>query len=482
MKNLRAVSQMQYRSLRERLRPSANDKEQATGWNDQTMLIGLMVPMIMMALNMTMFGVALPTLRDTFGIQAEVAAWLVTAYTLSYITFMPLYGRLGDGLGKRRLLLTGITIFVTGTAINLLATDLGLLIFGRTIQGIGAGAVNPLCIAIISERFPRGERGKALGTWNSVGPLAALGGPFLAGFLVDHLGWRTIFWPTLLVGLVALFAVRGRVPPMRRGFVQPGFLRTFDWGGVVLLGATTMMLVFYISSRPITGVEALRDWRFLVAALLFFGGFFVWERRQANPFVTLAIFADKNFSWASIGSMVRMFAMSGIGFLVPLYLADVKELSAASIGIIMMLHGGALLAPMGVGGLLADRWNSRWLVVIGSSVQMGMMVYLGLLPGTASLGLFVAGLIGHGLGAGISLAPLHRFAMSQIPPEQTGLASGLYNMIRFSGVLFGVALGGVLLQQGLDRALLPVGAYQVVFRFIAGIVLVGVVIGWRLRE
>jgi EmrB/QacA subfamily drug resistance transporter len=482
VKNLPVKSQTQCTSFRGQSQSLAIVEHRATRRSSQAILIGLMMPLMMMIINMSMFGVALPTIRDTFGIRADEASWLVTAYTLPNVIFLPLYGRLGDGLGKRRLFLMGILVFLAGTALNLLAINIPLLILGRAIQGMGAAGINPLCIAIISEHFPQGKRGKALGTWNSVGPLAAIFGPFLGGFLVDHTGWPTIFGPVLLVGLVTLVAIQKQIPATPRRFVQPGFLRAFDWGGVVLLGLATTTLIFYTSSRPVTGVEPLRDWRLLAVTLLLFGGFIILEKRRSNPFVALAVFNAENFSRASLGSGIRMFTLSSIAFLTPLYLTDVHTLSAATIGVVMAIHAGALLVTMRLGGQLADYWGSRWPVMIGSLVQVGIMIYFAWLPGTVSWGMVVAGLIGHGLGAGLSLAALHRSSMNKIAPEQAGAAAGLYSMIRFGGSVLGVALVGVVLQHGLDRPLSTLGAYQIVFGFIAGVALSGVVIGWGLRE
>ncbi len=446
------------------------------------MVIGLMVPIGMMILNMVMFNVALPTIRDDFLIPADMAAWLVTAYILPFVMMMPLYGRLGDGLGKRRLLLIGISIFGVGTVIALLATDLRLLLLGRVIQGMGAGAINPLSMAIISERFPATERGQALGTWNSIGPVAGIVAPLLGGFLTDTLGWRTIFGPVVLLVVAAILAVAVLVPPGERSFIQPGFLRTLDWGGVALLGVTITMLLFYVSSRPITGVEALQDWRLLLMMLLFFTGFVYWEKRRPNPFISLEIFGSREFNRASLGAGIRMFTMTSIGFLTPLYLADVHALSAAAIGVMIMIHAGALFVTMRWGGQLADRWGSRRPVVAGASIQTGGMVYFALLPGSAWLGWVAAGLIVHGLAAGLSLAALHRSAMGRIAPERIGVAAGLYSMFRFGGTALGTALGGVILQYGLDQSLLTVQAYQLVFWFIAGVALLGVINGWGLQE
>jgi EmrB/QacA subfamily drug resistance transporter len=450
-------------------------------WRGQTMLVGLMMPLMMMVINGAMFGVALPTIRADFNLEADTAAWLLTAYTLPFMMVMPLYGRLSDGLGKRRLFLAGIIIFLVGTAIALLAVNMSLVVLGRAIQGIGAAGVNPLSMAIISECFPPRERGQALGTWNSTGPLGGLLGPILGGFFIDLWGWRAVFWPTLLVGLITLWASWKYVPSLPRRFIQPGFLRTFDWVGAILLSLTVTMLVFYVSSRPITGIESLRDGRLLAATILFLGAFIVWEKRCVSPFVALSIFANLDFSRASFGSSLRMFIMSGIGFLLPLYLTDIYALSATTVGLVMMLHGGALLMTMRLGGQLADRWGSRPPVMIGSVAQLTMVIYFALLP-SSSLGLVMVGLMAHGLGAGMSLAALHRFALNKIPPEQTGLAAGLYGMIRSAGVVMGGVAGGVILQYGLEQLALPLNAYRLGFGFMAGVALLGVVVAWGLRE
>ncbi len=326
------------------------------------------------------------------------------------------------------------------------------------------------------------KQGKALGTWNSIGPFAGMIGPFIAGFLIDYVGWRAVFGPVLLVGLISIFVVQRQIPSTQPHVVRSDFFRTFDWGGVILLSVMLLLLVFYASSRPITGVAALQDWRLLAGAMLSCGGFILWEKRRVNPFVTLEIFVNENFTLASLCAGSRMFTMAGIGFLIPLYLTDVHTLRATSIGIITTLNAGALLTTMRIGGQLADHWSSRWPVVIGSSVQAGSAAYFAWLPETAPLSLIATGMAGHGLGAGLSSAALHRVSMNKIPPEKTGIAAGLYSMIRFSGSVLGVALGGVMLQAGLNKFLLAIEAYQRAFRFIAGVALSGVVIALKLKD
>lgn len=394
--------------------------------------------------------------------------------------FMPLYGRLGDAFGKRRLFLIGIVIFLIGTVAAAFAPSLGWLMAGRAVQGIGTAGFVPLSMAIITQLFPAGERGTVMGTWNSALPLTGIVGPFLGGLLIDYIGWRAIFWPVLAVGLIAFVIVRRNIPPLA-GFAKPGFLQRFDWGGVVLLSASITSLLFYASSRPITGVAALRDWRLLLITILLFGTFVIWEKRQARPYVPLGIFRNVTFSLASLIAGIRMFTMAGIRFLIPLYLVDIYDLGAAAVGLVLTAHAIPLFLILRPGGQLADRWGSRRPVVFCLSIQTMAMVYLAFLPADAAAWMVIIGVLGQSLGAGLSLAPLHRASMMGIAIEQAGVAAGLYSMVRFAGTVFGTALSGVVLQYGLSSGGLPVEAYQQSFLFVAGVTLIGVVLGTRLK-
>jgi len=448
--------------------------------SNQKLLYVLMAPSMAMIFSGATFGVALPTLRTYFGVGADMAAWLVTAYTLPFMIFMPLYGRLGDSLGKRNLILAGMSIFLVGTLLTMTSTNLGPLILGRAIQGAGLAGIAPLSMAIIYERFPSDERGRALGTWNSIGPVVGIFGPVLAGLMVDYLGWRTIFVPTLLMGIFALVIVWLLVPSLRTA--NFGFLRTFDWLGVVLLVFAISFFVFYISSRPITGVEPLRDWRLLLVSIFSFIALIWREQRRTDPFLELELFGISSLRWASIGSGIRMFTMSGISFLMPLYLTDVHDLPASTTGIMLMLNAAALLTTMRKGGQLADRWGSRRPVMIGMTGQSLCMAYFALLPADAPLMLVGAGLVVHGLSAGLSLAALHRASLRDVPVDQNGAAAGIYSMIRFGGMLMGAALGGVLLQQTLTNTGSMVVAYQAVFWLISAVAFSGIGVGWKLGD
>lgn len=444
-------------------------------------LFSLMVPAMLMPLLSSMSRVALPIVRNDFGIAADMTAWVDAIFTLPFMFLMPVYGRLSDGVGRRRLILAGIVIFAVGTVMTVTANSLGWLMAGRAIQGVGTAGMMPLGMAMISTIFPPTERGKALGTWSSVGPTTAFVGPLLAGFLVDHYGWRAAFAPPLLIGVVALFVVYKNVPA-GLSKVQPGFLHSFDWLGVALLAGATTMLLFYLSSRPITGVEPLQDWRLGALTVLLFLLFLLWERRQLNPFVDLTLFQNRLFTLGSICSSLRMVVMAGQGFLIALYLVDIHGVSAANLGTITMVSAGSMALIVRFGGQVADRWGSRWPTIIGISGQGAVMVAFVLLPASASLWTIALILAFYGLAAGFVLAALHRAAIGNISHAQMGSATGLYSMIRFAGAMIGTALCGVILQHYFDQGLPIIDAYQRAFLFLATAALAGSLLGFTLGE
>ena len=443
-------------------------------------LSGLMIAISVNGIYIAMFSVAVPTIRDAFGLQADMAAWVAAVYQLPFMMFMPLYGRLGDAFGQRRLFLWGVIIFTIGTMMGALAPNLAWLMAGRAIQGIGAAGGVPLSLAIITQRFSAGERGKIMGTWNSVFPLTGIIGPYLGGLLIDYLSWRAIFWPIILLSAGSFIMIRQRIPGSNRE-PDPDFFRRFDWGGVILLCGFTTSLLFYLSSRPITGMAPLHDSRLLTITLVLLLAFIGWELRRAVPFIPLAIFRHATFTIASVCAGIRMFILNSMRFLVALYLVDIYGADAKIVGLVLTAHAIPLFIMLRIGGQLADRFGSRKPTIISLILQTLVMLYLAGLSEDVAIWIFAIGVLGQSLSAGLSLAPLHRASMIDIPASQTGIAAGLYSMIRFAGSVFGAALSGVLLQQGLDRGLLTITAYHSVFFFVGGISLLGALLAIKLK-
>ncbi len=434
-----------------------------------------MTPTLAVITMLAMFAVAIPSLRTEFSLTEDVASWLQVAYAMPFMMSMPLYGRLADGLGARRLLLLGLIMFIVGTILLMFLDTLPMIFLARAIQGFGAGGVNPLSMAIIMHNAPDEQRGNMLGTWNSIGPVAGMVGPLVGGILIDLYGWRSIFALALAVAVPAMILAWKGIPFDERNRETSGreLLRNFDWPGVMLFNGTVVLLVFYLSSRPVTGLDPLTDWRLAIGALVFGILFVQLQRKRRNPFIHLSIFRNRNFSFASISVSIRMALMSGVTFVTPLYGTDLFALSATAAGAIITMHSFALLVTMRLGGVLIDRYHSRVQIIAGLSIESVAMLALALLPVQAGLFPVLAAITLHGLGAGLCLAALHLFALNSVPLDQSATAAGLYSMVRFAGSMFGQAVGGVVLFAGISQFGVSGAGYTPVFVFYLLLSLIG---------
>ncbi len=439
------------------------------------LLAALMAPTLSSITMLAMFAVAIPSLRAEFSLTEDVASWLQVAYALPFMMFMPLYGRLANSLGARRLLLLGLGLFTVGTALILIVETLETIFLARAIQGMGAAGINPLSMAIIMHHAPSDRRGNMLGTWNSIGPISGMVGPLVGGFLIDLYGWRSIFAFALVIALAALLLAHHGIPfdKHETSKRKRDVLRTFDWPGVILFNAGITLFVFYLSSRPISGVAPLADWRFLVSAVVVGAAFVVLQRRRRDPFIRLSIFRNRNFSFASICVSVRMALMGGITFVAPLYVTDLFGFSATEAGAVITLHAFALLITMRLGGKLIDRYKSRVQIIAGLGIESVAMLVLALLPEAAGLSPVLAAIALHGLGAGLCLAALHLYALNGLPAEKSAVGAGLYSMVRFAGSMFGQAVGGVVLYAGIARLGATAAGYTPVFVFYLLLSLIG---------
>ena len=446
----------------------------------QRVLISLMFSSMLMPMVSGMSRVALPVIRDDFGIPADLTAWVLAAFMLPFVVLMPIYGRLSDGVDRRLLILAGIVIFGIGSTLTFMAPNISWLMAGRAIQGIGVGGMTPMGMAILSSIFHPGERGRVMGTWSAVGPAMSLVSSFTAGILVSFWGWRGAFVPGLLLSMVAFVAIYGGVRARMIGEASD-FLRKFDWGGAVLLSGTIVLLMFYLSSRSVTGVGSFQDWRLFAGMIAFLCGFWLWEKRRSDPFVSLNLFNNGLFCRATFCAAMRMFVQGGIGVIMPLYLVDVHHLGPSKLGLFLVISSAAMTLIVRFGGRLSDRVQSRWLVIIGMFVQLSVMTIFSHLPETISIWFIVILLTYYGLGAGLMLAAMHSAVMGTVAEDQMGVAAGLYSMLRFMGMAISTALVGVVLQFFFDAGLSTINAYQNVFMVFMIFPVLGILVAFGLK-
>ena len=226
----------------------------------------------------------------------------------------------------------------------------------------------------------------------------------------------------------------------------------------------------------------MRDWRLLSISLVFFGAFWLWEKRRFLPFVSTRILTNFRFLTSSFVASTRMAAMGGLTFLIPLYLVDIHHLEPRQLGAMLVLNSGAMALVTRFAGGLADRLGTRWPASIGLAIQIVVMWIFWTFTAGTSLWIVGGTLAFHGIGAGLLLASLHRYVMGTVDESHRGAVAGVYSMLRFVGAVIGTSLSGVILQQHLDAGLDLVPAYQQTFVMLAVFPVAGILVAQVLKE
>jgi MFS family permease len=386
-------------------------------------LLVLCTALFLDALDVSMIGVALPSIRADLGMTTSSLQWVVSAYVLGYGGFLLLGGRAADLLGRRRVFLIALGVFVVASALGGLASDGTLLIVTRFIKGLSAAFTAPAGLSIITTTFPEGPaRNKALSVYTATGATGFSLGLVFGGLLTE-VDWRLAFLLPAPVALTALIAGLRLVPHSGRTARAGG---GFDFAGAVTLTAGMLLLVYTLVQAPTVGWASLRTIASLagVAALL---AAFVWrERRAAAPLIRLGIFRHTTLVRANLGVMA-LAAWVGFQFLATLYMQQLRGWTALETGL-AIFPAGALVATLSPRmAPLIGRYGPTRLAVAGlSSITLAYILFLpvGL---DSSYAMLLPTFLLAGLGFGLAFGPLNVAATTGVAPEEQGLAGGLVN-------------------------------------------------------
>ncbi|WP_020578185.1 MDR family MFS transporter [Actinopolymorpha alba] len=412
-------------------------------------LPGLLVAMLLAMLDQMIVGTAMPRIVGELG-GLDHLSWVVTAYVLTSTVSTPLYGKLGDLYGRKRLFLAAIVIFLVGSALSGLSQSMVQLIGFRALQGLGAGGLIVGVMAIIGDLIPPRERGRYQGYMAAVMAAATIAGPLLGGFLTDHLSWRWVFYVNLPLGAVALALVAATLHLPRHRVSH-----RIDYLGAALLtvGATSLVLLttwggteYDWTSPQIIGLGLVG----IVAVV----AFILVERRAVEPVLPLRLFRDRNFAASTAMGFLVGFAMFGAVTFLPLYQQTVQGASATNSGLLLMpMMAASLVISLVVGSLITRTGKYRIFPILGgATMTVGMFALstLGVTTTKVTSALFMVVL---GVGMGLLMQVTMLVAQNSVGPRDMGVASSTSTFFRSIGGSFGVSLFGAIFSSRLQNAL-----------------------------
>ena len=388
----------------------------------------------MMALDALVITTAFATIRADFGASVETLQWAVNAFNLTFAVLLLTGAALGDRFGRRRMFAAGIALFLLASAACALAGSAGWLIAARAGQGAGAALVMPLAMAILSGAFPKEERARALGIFSGVTGFALIVGPAIGGFITESFGWRWIFWINLPIGIIGIALAVAR---LRESF---GPSAALDIPGLLLVAIAALALVWSLLRGNLVGWTSSEVMTALVVGLLFAIAFVAREWRAAAPMVPLRLFASRSFSAALSASFLFYAAMYGVLFLLPQFLQTTLGSGPYGAGLRLLPWTATLFVTAPIAGSVVNKFGERPLVVTGLLMQaigFGWIAVIAM-PGLAYSAL-VAPLILAGVGVSMAMPAAQNAILSSVAVTEMCKASGVFNMGRFLGGMFGIA-------------------------------------------
>ena len=418
-------------------------------WTPQLVRVmaGLMLSLFVAAMDSTVVGTALPTIAKELG-SFQLYPWIVSGYLITATTTVPIWGRLADIRGRRPVLLAGLLIFIVASALCAASPGMGWLIAFRTLQGIGAGCIQPLVFTVVADIFPFQQRARLLGFFASMWAVAAIIGPALGALFVSTIGWRWIFTINVPIGLVAAALVWGYAEHMPERAER----RRFEVRGTILptIGVTLLLIGFGTGSQTATP-----NWLLVAAAVVLLGVFVRMEWRQADPTVPLHLLRHRIIGPAIAIAAVAGTLMFGVTAYVPLWVQAVQGGSAYQAGVAVGAMSLGWPVMSSISGFLMVRVGYQRLVVAGALALVAGSLMLAL--GSPSLGWVWTGAATLTIGAGMGTftAPLLIVVQTNVDWGRRGAATALNQFSRTIGGAVGVSLMGVLLERYVSSALDP---------------------------
>lgn len=407
-------------------------------------LVSLSLSMLLSSLGTSIANVGLPTLVQTFSASFQSVQWVVLAYLLAITTLIVSVGRLGDLTGRRRLLLSGISLFTLASMLCAIAPTLGLLIAARVVQGLGAAIMMALTMAFVAEAVPKDKTGSAMGLLGTMSAIGTALGPSLGGVLIASFGWRSIFFINLPLGLISLVLAYRYLPADRQ--LSTSERPRFDHLGTLLLALT--LGAYALAMTMGRGHFGVLNGVLLLAAVIGTGIFVRVEANAKSPLIRLTMFQNPVLSAGfAMSALVTTVVMATL-VVGPFYLSGALGLDTAHIGLVMSA-GPIVSALTGVpAGRVVDRFGAHRMSVAGLIGMMLGAIILPLLPTRFGIPGYIAPLVVITAGYALFQAANNTAVMMNILPEQRGVISGMLNLSRNLGLITGASVMGAVFALG----------------------------------
>ncbi|MFF8711049.1 MFS transporter [Streptomyces sp. NPDC015184] len=410
--------------------------------------------LLIVSLDNTVLNVALPAMQKELHATVAGMQWTIDAYTLVLASLLMLAGSTADRIGRRKVFKAGLVLFTLGSLLCSLAPNLESLVAFRMVQAVGGSMLNPVAMSIITNTFtdPR-ERARAIGVWGGVVGISMAAGPLVGGLLVDSVGWRSIFWVNLPVGIVAFLLTWRYVPESR----APRPRRPDPVGQLLVIGLLGS-LTYAIIEAPSAGWTSARILVFAALAAGSLVGLLLYEPRRAEPLIDLRFFHSAPFSGATAIAVCSFAALSGFLFLNTLYLQNVRGLSALHAGLYMLPMAALTFVCAPLSGRLVGSRGPRLPLLVAGVAMTACGVLFAALDAETDDTLLFTGFVLFGLGFGMVNAPITNTAVSGMPRAQAGVAAAVASTSRQIGGTLGVAVIGAVLAAGVAGTGSPRGA------------------------
>jgi EmrB/QacA subfamily drug resistance transporter len=389
----------------------------------------------MVALDGLVVTTALTRIRADLGASLAELEWTINAYALSFAVLLMAGAALGDRVGRRRMFVVGLGVFAGASAACALAPAMGWLIAARTVQGAGAALVMPLAMALLSAAFPPAQRAKALGIFSGVTGLAVLAGPVVGGAIAQGLAWEWIFWLNVPIGVLAMVLVRRHI---EESF---GAGAAVDVGGVALVTGAALGIVWGLVRGNEAGWSSLEVVASLAAGAVLTAAFVAWELRARQPMLPMRFFRSRAFAAGNATGFFLYGAVYGAVFFMAQFLQIGQGYGALETGLRMLPWTASLFLVAPIAGARIDRVGERPFIVGGLVLQAAGMAWIALVaePSVAYAQL-IAPMVLAGAGVSMAMPAAQSAVMRSVAREQVGTAAGTFNMLRFLGGAFAIAI------------------------------------------